>query len=216
VAWKYPKYRIDSGEPASVDTLNKNFLAISQESGALNEHNFTSNAITSRTELTKGAAYQIKHLYRAVDPANGGGAAALPTSAANGDELDSTLGWQDIADLNGYVTTGDSLLWVLGSIQVYGTEVNFFRFALKIDDAVIPESVTGGNDLSNDPIGFGLYGSGVNATDPNTDAVVIDAVVPVPAGRHQVSMVMNQQMSNMAGKLIQVQNRELIIIELRR
>jgi len=212
VAWKYPKYRIDSGEPASVDTLNKNFLAISQESGALNEHNFAVNAITSRTELTKGAAYQIKHLYRAVDPANGGGASALPTSATNGDELNSTLGWQDIADLNGYVSTDESLLWVLGSIQVYATEPNYIRFALKINDAVIPETITGGTDISNDPLGFGLY---VQA-NPYSEVVVVDAVVPVPAGRHQVSMVMNQQMSNMAGKLIQVQNRELIIIELRR
>ncbi len=212
MAWKYPKYRIDSGEPASVDTLNKNFLAISQESGALNEHNFAVNAITSRTELTKGAAYQIKHLYRAVDPANGGGASALPTSATNGDELNSTLGWQDIADLNGYVSTDESLLWVLGSIQVYATEPNYIRFALKINDAVIPETITGGTDISNDPLGFGLY---VQA-NPYSEVVVVDAVVPVPAGRHQVSMVMNQQMSNMAGKLIQVQNRELIIIELRR
>ena len=216
MAWKYPKHRISPEEPASVDTLNENFLAIAQESGALNEHNFAVNAITSRTELTKGAAYQIKHLYRAVDPANGGGASALPTSATNGDELNSTLGWQDIADLNGYVSTDESLLWVLGSIQVYATEPNYIRFALKINDAVIPETITGGTDISNDPLGFGLYVSGIAATSPYSEVVVVDAVIPVPAGRHQVSMCMNQQMSNMAGKKIEVQNRELIIIELRR
>jgi len=209
MAWKFPKRKIESGEPTGVEDINENFAEYSQESGSINEHNFRSNAISSRTELAATAGFVITSASQAVNPNIVNGSSGPDNSTdGNNDIPGTTNAWTPIDDLSITLKTEDSPLWVLVSLQHFGSAD--VSFAISIDGYVLPESIIGGVTYDNDP-----------DSNPNSgeSPYVLDAVVPVIAGTHVVRAVVkfrSRVFSTATGSLNAIQNRELIVVEMRR
>lgn len=210
MAWKFPKRKIESGEPTGVEDINENFAEYSQESGSINEHNFRSNAIGSRTELAATAGFVITSVSQAVNPNIVDGSSGPDNSTdGNNDIIGTTNAWVPIDDLSVTIKTEDSPLWILASLQRFG--ISDASFAISVDGYVLPESIIGGVTYDNDPYS--------NPTAPQSP-YALDAVVPVTAGTHTIQAVAKfRSRSNppaSSGALDAVQNRELIVIEMRR
>ena len=210
MAWKFPKRRIESGEPTGVEDINENFAEYSQESGSINEHNFRSNAISSRTELAATAGFVIKSTSEECDPGIVDGSSGPDLGAADTIHIGTTLGWYTI--LSTTVQTEDASLWVLGSVQAAAIG-SWVACAISIDGYVLPETIAGGITQDNDPNGFG---PGPSHFFP----VVADAIIPVAAGKHTVELVVRFRQDGSVPTVVtsfsSVENRELIVIEMRR
>jgi hypothetical protein len=210
MAWKFPKRKIESGEPTGVGDINENFAEYSQESGSINEHNFRSNAISSRTELAATAGFLIKSTSEECDPGIVDGSSGANNSASDTLTIGTTLGWYSA--LSTTIHTEDAFLWVLGSVQVMAIGT-WATCAISVDGYVLPETISGGVTQSNDPNGFG---PGASQNIP----VVVDAIVPISAGKHTVELVVKFKHDStylaVAASFSNVQNRELIVIEMRR
>jgi len=210
MAWKFPKRKIESGEPTGVGDINENFAEYSQESGSINEHNFRSNAISSRTELAATAGFVITSASQAVNPNIADGSSGPDNSTdANNDIVGTANAWTPIDDLSVTVKTEDSPLWVLASLQRFGS--SDVSFAISVDGYVLPESVIGGVTYDNDP-----YGNPATPQSP----YALDVVIPVAAGTHTVQVVAKfhrrASFPAASANLDAIQNRELIVVEMRR
>ena len=209
MAWKFPKRKIESGEPTGVEDINENFAEYSQESGSINEHNFRSNAIGSRTELAATAGFVVTSVSQAVNPNIVDGSSAPDNSTDSNNAIPGTTNaWTPIEDLSVTIKTEDSPLWVLVSLQRFG--ISDASFAISIDGYVLPESVVGGITYDND-----VYGNLITPQSP----YALDVVVPVIAGTHTVQAVVkfrSRTFPSATTDLDAVQNRELIVIEMRR
>jgi hypothetical protein len=215
MAWKFPKRRIDLGDPAAVDAINDNFNEYSQESGSIDGHNFRADAISSQSDLASTAGLLITVSSKEV---NHGiidqDVAGIPDNTAGGVDNDiigdTANAWASIDDLTVTVQTEDSPLWILASLQRLNS--SDAAFAISVDGTVIPETIVGGATRDNDPYGFG-------PSTPNSP-YAFDGIVSVAAGTHTVSVVARffRRTSSAATTALMdtIQNRELIVIELRR
>lgn len=209
MSWKFPRNRIQSNEPTTPEKINENFFEIVHESGNLNEHNFQANAISDRTVLAATAGYVVKHSYKVVNPGivDGSAGADNTTSGALNDIIGSTNTWVAIADMSATIQTEDSILWIMGSAQYMNACK--VAIAVSVDGYVLPETILGGVTQDNDPGGFGMRTSWAPYT--------VDAVIPVSSGEHTIEIVARfKEYSVDSANCSTVQNRELIIVELRR
>lgn len=215
MAWKFPKRRVEFGDPTAIDDINANFNAYSQEGGSVDEHNFRANAISSRSDLAPTVGLLITTASQEVNHGivDAAGTASTPDNVTGGsanDIIGATSVWVPITGLSVSITTEDSPLWIIASLQRF----NFSdaAFAISIDGYVLSETIVGGTTRNNDPEGFG----------PSTpdSPYALDAVVPVGTGKHTVQVVarFRRRASWAATSALSdtIQNRELIVIELRR
>lgn len=210
MAWKFPKRRIQSGDPTGVEDMNENFAEYSQESGSINEHNFRAGAVSSRAELTANAGFVVTSVSQAVNPNIVDGSSGADNSTdANNDLIGTSNSWTAIDDLSVTIKTEDAPLWIISSLQRFG--LSDASFAISVDGYVLPESIIGGVTYSNDP-----YGAAATPQSP----YVLDVVIPVAAGTHTIQVVARfyrrASFPASSALLDAVQNRELIVIEMRR
>ena len=208
MSWKLPQNRIQSNDPTTPESVNENFFEVVHESGKFNEHNFQSNAISSSSSLTTTAAYLITHSYQAVNPGivDASSGTNNTTGGADNDIIGHTTSWVGIEDLSVTIKTEDSILWILGSVQVMNS--TSVALGVSIDGYVLPETILGGVTEDNDPNGFGMEKAG---------PFVVDAIIPVEAGEHTVEIVVKfKDFAPDLASSATVQNRELIVLELRR
>jgi hypothetical protein len=258
MAWKYPPEPISAGQVVSIDNLNDNFLAYTEEvTGALNEHNFNTREGVpfKRTDLADNAAF---HLHT-----------SIPLTWASPNDFTNRTSWLLVRGRDGWQTyTSDdgsnqagmglkfnavgSLCWICGSINLHaGTpyvgvhdpdgdddrldrQLGYgFNIAIQLDGVTIYESLLGSadsmNEFYNGPGGKAqksaitantdldtpLAGGGVNGVGI---AVVVDAIVDVPPGVHDVKIaVMSIKGNNRYGKnkpSAYISTRELFVLEL--
>ena len=215
MAWKFPKRRVEFEDPAAIDDINDNFNEYSQESGSIDEHNFRADAISSQSDLAPTAGLLVtvssEEVNHGIVDQNASGEPDNTTGGADNDIIgDTANSWVSIDDLPVTVQTEDSPLWILASLQ--RLNLSDAAFAISIDGAVIPETIVGGVTRDNDPYGFG-------PSTPNSP-YAFDGIVSVAAGTHSVSVVARffRRSSFPATTAVMdtIQNRELIVIELRR
>ena len=209
MSWKFPRRRIQSEEPTTPETVNENFFECAHESGKLNEHNFESNAIPSATNVAANAVYVVTHSFQAVNPGlvDGSAAANNTTGGADNDIIGSTNAWVAVEDLSVTIKTEDSILWIMGSAQHMNSSI--LAMAISIDGYVLPETILGGVTEDNDPNGYGM--------EITFAPYAVDAIVPVVGGEHTVEVVVKfRDFAVDLANTATVQNRELIVVELRR
>tara|TARA_R100000664_G_scaffold29022_1_gene40589 strand:- start:16746 stop:17531 length:786 start_codon:yes stop_codon:yes gene_type:complete len=259
MSWKYPPEPIRPGQVVSIDNLNENFLAYTEEiTGTLNEHNFDvrDGTLLTRAQLASDAAFRL-HTSRPL------------TGPHPNDFVDRTGwlsvrrrdGWQTYTDDDGANTLGmglkfnavGSLCWICGSINLhagspytlsvdtaldandrYDRQLGYgFNIAIQVDGVTVYESLLGSadsmNEFYNGPSGKAqkskitantdldtpLAGGGVNGVGI---AVVVDAIVDIPPGVHDVKIAVMSIKGNGhygAGKpSAYISTRELFVLEL--
>jgi hypothetical protein len=210
MAWRYPRYDIKSGYVIDIDVVNDNFLPIVEEaSGALNEHNFSTDTPTlSRSQLAEDSAF-ILHKAESVG--------VSPTSYT------SKSGWAPIASADGWQTFSQSGLsldfvakggttWICASLQlIAGTNATRidqkgfgYNVGLRVDGVTLYDSVLGSGDASNE-FYRGYKGRGL-IIEPSSKnelsgpqcgggisgarlPVSVDTVVELSPGRHLIEVV---------------------------
>lgn len=187
--------------------------------GCLREHNWLAAGITARTTCETGCAYAY---HTTVEEASPGMTNVPgpdwndPVVSANGFTIQPAEEWC-VIEVNGNygipVATGDTTLWILFSAQYFANETDdsrnhYHQFGIMVDGRLITDSCIAGFELTNDDTGFlGYY------SRPFT----VEVVVRVAPGTHTISPVA-RTLTRWLGVAYpqQVQNRELIVLDMRR
>lgn len=182
-----PRHREQDGWPIDYEAINEDFRATVEEmEGKLGEHNWRSGAITARTDLAPDAVLDVNFTATSVDPDLETGNGRPTNGPANAFLIRNITTWQSVDNMSATKDTGNSLLWIIASFQhqTYGTIVESSigaAYALRLDGQVVAESLIGGVDRENDPLGECVFAQAY--------AYVTDALIPVPPGRHTVELV---------------------------
>jgi hypothetical protein len=198
MGWKFPKHRIRSGDPLGIDEFNENAIEFASESGHLNEHNWGNGIINSESLIDKGARIKA----RARQKSNGYGGDGN-SDAANASLLSAVSSWVVVPDFNSSFATPGGLLLIIISIQQDGRS-NGIMWAISINGQIIPESILGTGELSNDRLSF-------DALDPATGfapagfpsqsspgiqrariGITTQVVIPVLAGIYTIQLLAYQ------------------------
>ena len=126
----------------------------------------------------------------------GNGPKLNPTSSST---IEQAQTWQEVDDMSITVTIDNCVAWIQASFQLatirdpdfasgsfYGTEAANtwphpgIQCAIAIDGSIIPETITGSLEKSNDHTGEGLahYANGM----------VVDTIMSLPAGSHTFTL----------------------------
>jgi len=202
MAIKLPRRRIRNEETHNVQDMNDTLLPVVEEMGRLNEHNFNSTMQTelTLTDMSNDVAFNIScpsiswsgsHV---VDVSDKGTEANIDVALAAGslfripqDNKWHAL-WPDKLSRS-FISRDGGMFRFLASGQ-WGSErmtqvpvSSYFRFAFRIDGAVIPDSVIGDQDYfqSNDRMETGLAGQ--------LGAFLLDFTLHLNPGQHTVDVV---------------------------
>lgn len=238
MAWKYPPYRWYTGEVMHIEDLNEDLERIVEEaSGYLNEHNWALNAF-DRDDIADGTQHTVAYAYKE-DPDS----YRFMWYAARPDPtfpVPDTRLWYAVESIRISITTEDVLLWIMCSFQrcavyVYQSIIdthnlyNFaqgFEFVLRVDGAMIWESLQGSGEPENEAVRVTRIGNTDNAQQSHgfgrqTEPMMCEAIVPVAPGVHQIELCVRSLGKDYrvlgAPKFLMggdVRNREITVIQL--
>jgi len=223
----FPKKRLRADETIDINDMNRNIIEPLREiESNMGEHNWAENAITDIATLESDSVLVTEHTKQTAQ-----------LIGSNRMNFDLTLEWQRVLEGDGLTelnitrVMGNSVIWVLFSCQanlltfgVSGIGKYYapgFEFAITVDGGIIPETITGSLDRSNDPEASGL--SRVHCP------VVLDCVLPVAPGSRTIGVVaralpnLTEAAFDLAAwisgtgtqKWLSISNRELILIEMK-
>jgi hypothetical protein len=230
MSWKFPdKYFSSSGVMNTEDTNEAMLSSVEELTGELNEQNFARNAFTTATDYEKDIAYRHAKLEVDVKGAQTGIGAGNPESLLDDNDaaiLNKNTSWQSIETQVGnapfsynFVSHG-GLLFI--TARLWGAQflakpsalnaaprLNPVLFALKINGALIPESVDGNLDVLD-------YQDDKNSGNTGLFSVNIDCVVPVVPGDTTVELVARVRPQALTSNRFQVAvaSRALILWEI--
>lgn len=224
----FPKKRLRSSEVIDAEDVNKNVREILREAESnLGEHNWKEDAFTI-DDLEVGAVIEVTTHSFAVSTEGtlNGATCAFHGPLGNNSAFtigDSVFAWVTIGPTDPLHTfpaaqvqtsTGNSLVWVIFSAQtVEWPTVSGMEFAIAMDGQIIPETITGSTDRSNEPgpqgFGFGDY-----------NAIACEALIPCGAGSHTFEAKLRTRLSGTTHSWtgvppICITNYELIVIEMK-
>ena len=227
MSYKFPRWRMASGEVVELDDLNQDLEDIVGEAaGRLNEHNFAAGAFTDGDP--SGDVQYMDHdtgirLYQgwthdgtAIDQIGVNAATAFSVALP----LDSD--WVTLQATSSDVLSPGAMLLMIGSLQSCSSAVaapgdpTGSLFALRIDGQLIVETVTGSMEQAQDVDRSWLTAeTSVPAISIYKQPIVVQCIVPVPPGRHVVELV-GCSFPNYAAAAYTpvVESRELIVVEL--
>jgi len=220
MALKYPRTSFSAGEPLDHEAFNENLRAFASEmDGRLNEHNWNDSASNGIvvTDIHPSGVLVIKNSGRTLDPGGLGGGSAPTAGVANAYRVPNSAAWEIVSDMSIDVDAGNSLLWIMASLQqqrspTASTTLDGCQYAIRIDGELIVETISGGTDVNNDPFGESL--------DGKYSPIVVEAIVPVSPGRKAVQVVARVPKDNafrvqpVATDFYEIINRELIVVVL--
>ncbi len=222
MAWRVPKLRPRHFEAMDPEATTETLHDFSQEEGELNEQNWAAkepwsgaigNRIIDRQALIleSGSTYCTHQAHFPFTRYE-----RTATHPINKKDITNNSSWSTIEQRR--LDVENSLLWVLASFQqVYAYEGNVFitanmhtqvQYALRVNGAIIHESITGSLDVRNDH--FGNCGPG------GAVPITIDAILPVTSGRTLVELVARNPVPELIVAELAVGTRELICLEFRR
>ncbi|MAH50548.1 hypothetical protein CMI37_32300 [Candidatus Pacearchaeota archaeon] len=227
------------------------YPSLNEVQGKLNEHNFKAEAFGAETYgagLDNDCVLSMHYTRQTVDHGFvhtvGEGGLVLgntptrePTDAFI---IEQSQTWQDVDDMSITVTTDNCVAWIQASFQLCTVRDSTFsasslfggsgedvwphpgiQCALAVDGSVIPETITGSLEKSNDHTGEGLahYANGV----------VVDTITSLAAGSHTLTLkarvandpFYNTQISSLSASAnsesltMWIGSRTLIVLEMR-
>ena len=203
MSWKFPdKYFSSAGVMNTEDTNEAMLSSVEEITGQLGEQNFARNAFTTATNYEKDIAY--RHAKVEVDVAGTYPRIAPTTLEAALDDNNTAVlaknsSWQSIETQVGnnpfrynFVSRGGLLfitarLWGaqysnMNAAFPQNLRLNPALFAIRLNGALIPESLDGNLDVLD-------YQRDVNTGNTGVFSVNIDCVVPVVPGDTTVEVV---------------------------
>jgi hypothetical protein len=196
MSWRAPPKLPVATDVLGIEHVNEALLPVAEElSGELNEHNWANGAFTSRLDdLHEDACMQVPGTIfaRNMDAAKQVDAkGSVPTGYAI---IEDTMGWSTPTTAAGDAWSTsflcrDGLLWVHISFQAQ-TVWPGVLFGIAVDGNLIPESVCGSVAHLTEEVrapSNSLGGSSPGLVRLNTP-VVLECLVPVPAGLHVIEL----------------------------
>tara|TARA_Y100001973_G_C5201170_1_gene337816 strand:+ start:1216 stop:2010 length:795 start_codon:yes stop_codon:yes gene_type:complete len=207
VSQYYQKNHFKPYEVVSSEDINENFReALTEINGNLGEQNFRLNSFTSE-DMKNDTAIRMYHRnvwVNAFEPVTTWSGAYTSDNGQRENFLCTRMHllgnseeFQPIADLSVDLVTDNSVLWIMSSVQISlwpidSIDMEGLQLALRVDGAIVYETLSGGLDLENEPDGVG--------TDNRCVPVTIDAVVPVTGGVHKIEIVYKVNHSDSVNK----------------
>ena len=196
MSWKFPdKHFSSSGVMNTEDTNEAMRSSVEEITGQLGEQNFARNAFTTATAYEKDIAYRHAKLEVDVKGYYDGTGAESMFVDNNTAILSRNTAWQTIQDQNtgtpfryDFVSRGGLLfitarLWGSQLTLGGGTfRLNPILFAIRLNGALIPESIDGNLDVLD-------YSYDRDTGNTGTFCVNIDFVAPVVPGDTTVELV---------------------------
>tara|TARA_R100001082_G_scaffold38693_2_gene20391 strand:+ start:3619 stop:4296 length:678 start_codon:yes stop_codon:yes gene_type:complete len=225
MSWKYPEQPVKSGDVVEIDDINRTFTRFAEElDGGLNEHNWKKDTFI-RQDCAEDVSMEVwstsQAQNREIWPADYQQEWFRVRSGQDWSPVKSESHTASIT-----ATTKSGTLWVMGSLQHIQGSSNaaVVQYALRVDGAVIPESITGaGTTLSDathavfsvvNKFSYVIHGSGINQ---RARAVCLDTMVDVKPGTHTVELVARMiSKTNSNDAYFWVGSRELIVISMRK
>lgn len=223
MSYTFPRYRPRIYYIVDFEDWNEIFMDLADELGGhLNEHNFVNGAFTSRTtSLADDVAFRVfggTSGYYTDDAES-----HTDTVGASTRQLYMDGQWLSLETAEVTASPG-GLLWCNASVQaanVGGTSSGAF-FAIRVDNTVIIETLTGSAEYEQDR-NTAVYGGVGGDSSPSVfcghTGVVLDALVPVEPGEHTVEIVAMRYPnfpSAPLNDLYYVKSAELVVIEMAR
>lgn len=216
MSWRFPVRQPVDGDPMDVDDANATMMPVSEEiAGNLNEHNFASGGITTRSRVADDVFCSLFQTYEAVDGSTTGGTG---THVA---EVEITGAWAPIYDsanhrLNKSITTTrEGLFWIMASFQ---TQQAFpgVLYGLFLDGVLLEETVCGTADASSEwnKANAGGVGAGATTLLDAHAPVTLETIVPVQAGTHMVEVRGGVPPGRPSAVTFRVYSREILVLEL--
>ena len=221
MSWRYPKHRTQEHEALDFEVVNRAFYTFTHESaGGLSEHNFQTGAITAQEDVIAGAGFQIDRF--GVNSA----ATFVPLTVVGDDNVvavPQTRNWETVSLTKRTLTVEGGLVWIIGTLQAQAnastsgtiTKTEAASWGIAVDGSVIPESVLGGFEESNETFkrNADVRVVGTIGFQRWAYPVAVDALVEVSAGVHTFSIVGKSDEINL-GNSIKVFDREIIVIQM--
>ena len=177
--------------------------------GKLNEHNWagsvgtpSSRAITAIGDVANDAAFVWHSASQYVNYSSFGG---------NEFKVSSNVSWRPVTGAVVSFTSPACTLHIHASWQLYPFAIStpdntpLPSFALRLNGQVISESILGGVETENDPLGGLGYGAWPHSISIN---------IPVPSGTHEVDLSVKTLAYSY--NTAYVLSREIIVLEMRR
>jgi hypothetical protein len=243
MSWRFPRYQIFDADVIDYHAWNENAIPFVEEAtGMLNEHNFKYGAFNDLSKWDDDVGYRLHHVQQAADPnsyrAGGSVSNGVRDDDGDGDGLRdetgippnfvwmiSRGGWARIDDMIITLNTPaqGAQLWIQFSAQFELWRGKNFdivsdvdwgaQFAIRVDGAVVYESLVGSGELDNDPASEGAGVRNAPAIWGRRYPVSMDCIVEVPPGAHVVEVVFYSESANYDTSHF-VSNRELIVLEM--
>ena len=212
MSWKFPKHPIKNNRVPDADEMNENFLAPGQELvGRLNEHNFKANSFAATDIFTKAAfVYHVNSGIRNEIPDNLVGSSA---GSSNYQVIPEAGNWVELSDSVLSFSSLACIAQIHAAAQIFVERCfvpvngSLAQIAIQVDGTVIPETITGTTEVSQDRFGGALSGA-------RTLPLVTTVTLPLRPGPHRIAIVLRnvgvrRQVNNWVG------TNELICLELR-
>lgn len=211
MGWKFPERLPRTNRVVDYRDFNSALLPFAEEDGRFNEHNWNEDLqtqLTRATDLDDDVSFRVGHVFIEED--------ASENFNGTPEFIEADGGWTLIPDMTFSFSTRGGVLYVLGSLQfgvgdIATTALVYTRLAVRLDGAILPESVVGDQDFysSGATMEIGLAG--------RLQGADIDHSIPIAAGRHIVELVadvrsVNRDDGDLRGAFY---NRELLVWEIR-
>lgn len=221
MSWKFPRTPVLADGVTEIQGINDSLKPFAEETfGRLNEHNWASTGQATANGGTPFAADDVAE--GGVFVYHSAGVTSAYTDFLDGGAVnaqDQTLptwsDWTIVEDLTLSITCPQTLLWVHASCQIdCGQEtvaaVPAIRMAIRIDGAILLDSVAGTAECDNDGVSGMLWPAYPLSTS---------FILPLASGEHKIDLVIKTTgvaPGAPSSAAAYVRCRELICLELRR
>lgn len=231
MSWKFPKHPLKYNRVPDADEMNENLLASGQELvGRLNEHNFKANTFAQSNVNTRAAfvwhtasssGTDRNHIPFTFGPSNYN---VNDDTKTNFLIFAETHSWQEVSDSVLTFSSPSCIAQIHASLQIWvdggpnrvGSGSGFRtsqpdpsqpQVAIKVDGVVIPETITGGTETTQDRY---------LGARPEAFCVpcLTSVVLPLSPGPHRISIVV-RSVGTPQERGLRVASNELICLEMR-
>jgi hypothetical protein len=206
----FPKRRIRNTETVDPEDFNKNLLPFAEAAEArLNEHNWATEAFdastTDRDYFSGNIGFTVRKAvqdvdHTAVDNGDPKADAIIAAEGAGGFEINHTATWATVSDAELTFDTIGGMALIFAQAVYWTTcdeeATEYFvsehdpgiQLAIRVDGAIIPESVTGSAESTNE-LNDADNSTGIVGVDQIPVTISLRTLEPLGPGRHTVELV---------------------------
>ena len=223
MSWKFPRNPVLADSVTEIQNINDSLRPFAEETyGRLNEHNWASTTQATANGgdpfVADDVAEDGVYVYHSAGVYSAYTNFLPPTSGSPNAEdqgFPTWSNWTVLDSLTLDITSPQTLFWIHGSCQIDAGQLTLVavpsvRMAIRVDGAILLDSVAGTGESDNDGVAGMLW-----AAYPLSTSFVL----PVSSGEHTVDLVVKTTgvaPGGISTTAVYVRSRELICLEMRR